>query len=139
MTDIWIGIVAGSAATVVLSVLMLVQGAMKFMPEMDMIGMISDMMKMSRPMGWLVHFVVGAVAYGIAYAWVFAPSWPDAYWLGGVLLGFVGWLIASLAMMPMAGKGMLGSKIGAVAPMMSLIMHVFFGAVLGWVYGSLVG
>jgi hypothetical protein len=54
-------------------------------------------------------------------------------------LGVVGWLIASLAMMPMADKGLFGIKMGAMAPMMSLVMHIFFGAVLGWLYGLLIG
>jgi hypothetical protein len=73
MTDIWVGMAAGLAATVILSALMLMKDAMKLMPQMDMIGMISGMMKTSRMMGWLVHLVVGAVVYGLTYAFVFAP------------------------------------------------------------------
>jgi hypothetical protein len=96
-------------------------------------------MKTSRMMGWLVHLVVGAVVYGLTYAFVFAPLWPGAYWLSGMALGVVGWMIASLAMMPMADKGLFGIKMGGMAPMMSLVMHIFFGAVLGWLYGLLIG
>jgi hypothetical protein len=139
MTNIWIGMAAGFAATIVLSALMLMKQVMNFMPEMDMIGMISGTMNVSRAMGWLVHFIVGTVLYGGAYAWIFAPWWPDAYWLSGAALGVLGWLIASLAMMPMAGKGVFGVKMGTMVPVMSLIMHVFFGAVLGWIYGLLIG
>jgi hypothetical protein len=139
MTNIWIGMAAGFAATLLLSAMMLMKDAMKFMPQMDMIGMISGMMKMSRAMGWLIHFIVGTALYGFAYAFLFAPLWPGAYWLSGMALGVVGWLLASLAMMPMADKGFFGMKMGAIAPMMSLVMHVFFGAVLGWVYGLLIG
>ncbi len=137
MTNIWIGMVAGFAATVVLSALMLMKQAVRFMPELDMIGMISGMMHTSRAVGWLVHFTVGTVLYGIAFAWLAPVLWGDAYWLRGVVLGIVGWLIAMLALMPMAGKGIFGMKIGAMAPVMSLVAHALFGGVLGWVYGAL--
>jgi hypothetical protein len=139
MTNIWIGMVAGFAATVVLSAFMLMKQAMNVMPQMDMIGMIAGMMNASRAMGWVVHFIVGTVLYGGVYGWQFAPIWPDAYWLSGAALGIVGWLIASLAMMPMADKGVFGMKMGAKAPVMSLVMHVLFGALLGWIYALLIG
>lgn len=138
MASIWIGLIAGFVATAVLSGMMLVKDRAGFMPEMDMIGMISGMMGTSRAAGWLVHFVVGTVLYGLAFAWVFAGLWPEAYWLGGAALGIAGWLAAMLMMMPMAGKGLFGMRIGAMAPMMSLVMHVVFGVILGWVYGVLI-
>lgn len=37
-------------------------------------------------------------------------------------------------MMPMAGKGLFGMHIGIMAPTMTLVLHLIFGAVLGWVY-----
>ncbi len=40
LTNIWIDMVAGFAATAVPSALMLLKQAMRFMPEMDMIGMV---------------------------------------------------------------------------------------------------
>jgi hypothetical protein len=136
MTSIWIGMVAGFFATAALSVLMLMKQSMKFMPQMDMIAMIAGMMKVSRPMGWVIHFMVGTVLYGGIFGWILAPSLSGtSYWILGIVLGGLGWLFAMVAMMPMAGKGFFGMKIGIMAPMMSLLMHIFFGAVLGWVYG----
>ncbi|HEV7268006.1 MAG TPA: DUF6789 family protein [Falsiroseomonas sp.] len=138
MTNIWIGMIAGLAATAVLSALMLMKQAINLMPQLDMIGMISGMMRTSRAVGWLVHFMVGAVVYGGAFAWL-APSLPgDAWWFKGVVLGAIGWLIAMLAMMPMAGHGLFGIRLGGMVPVMSLVMHLLFGAVLGWIYGLLI-
>lgn len=117
---------------------MLMKQAMNVMPQMDMIGMISGMMKLSRAMGWVVHFIVGTVLYGGAYAWVFVRIWPDIHWLNGVALGIFGWLLASVALMPMADKGLFGVKMGGMAPVMSFVMHVLFGALLGWIYGMLI-
>ena len=39
--------------------------------------------------------------------------------------------------MPMAGAGLFGMKMGLMAPMMTLVLHLVFGAVLGWIYGKL--
>jgi hypothetical protein len=139
MTSIWIGMVAGLLATVVLSAFMLMKQAMNVMPQMDMIGMISGMMNTSRAMGWVVHFIVGTVLYGGVYGWLFAPLWPQGFWLSGAAIGVVGWLIASLAMMPMAEKGIFGIRMGTMVPVMSLMMHVIFGALLGWIYGLWAG
>lgn len=137
MTSFWAGIIAGFVATVALSVMMAMKQQMKIMPQMDMIGMIGGMMGGSRTMGWLVHFIVGSIIYGLAYAWVFAPLWPGAYWLSGLVLGAVGWLIAGLTMMPMAHNGLFGVKLGAPVPWASLMMHLIFGVVLGAIYGVL--
>ena len=54
-----------------------------------------------------------------------------------MILGFIGWLIMMVMMMPMAGAGMFGMKMGVMAPMMTLVLHLIFGAVLGWTYGKL--
>lgn len=138
MDPIWIALIAGFIATGVLSLMMLAKQAMRLMPEMDMIGMISGMMHTSRAVGWLVHFMVGTVVYGLAFLWIFSGLWPDAYWLSGPVLGAVGWLIAMVMMMPMAGNGVFGMKLGAMVPVMSLVMHLVFGAILGWTYGALI-
>lgn len=40
-------------------------------------------------------------------------------------------------MMSAAGNGVFGMNLGAKVPIMSLMMHVDFGAILGLVYGWL--
>jgi len=57
------------------------------------------------------------------------------WWVKGVVLGVGAWLIMMVAMMPMAGAGFFGMHLGMMAPDMTLIMHLVFGAVLGAVYG----
>ena len=42
-----------------------------------------------------------------------------------------------LAVMPMAGAGFFGMNLGMVAPIMTLVLHVIYGAVLGGVYAAL--
>ena len=38
----------------------------------------------------------------------------------------------------MAGAGLFASNMGIMAAVMTLILHLIFGAVLGWTYGRLI-
>ncbi len=132
---------AGLAATVVLSALMVVKAMMGIMPTLDLPRMIAGMMGAPNAplLGWIVHFMIGVVGYGIAIA-VFGNS---ATGIGnvsrGVVISVVGWLVMMVMLMPTVGAGFFGMKMGIMAPMMTLVLHIIFGAVLGWVYGRLIG
>lgn len=62
MSNIAKGSLAGLAATVVLSVLMVVKAMMGIMPALDLPKMIAGMMgSPNTPMlGWAVHFMIGS-------------------------------------------------------------------------------
>ena len=47
------------------------------------------------------------------------------------------WLVMMLVLMPMAGAGLFGLRLGTMAPLMTLVLHLIFGIVLGWTYGQL--
>lgn len=69
--------VAGFIATVVLSILMVLKGAMGIMPELNPVAMLSGMAHsmMGIPaqpiIGWMVHFMIGTVLWGILFALLF--------------------------------------------------------------------
>lgn len=130
------GIAAGFAATIVLSAIMVAKQAMNVMPELDPIQMISGMFESPRAVGWLVHFAIGTLLWGMLFAWL-APHLPGPMWLRGVIFGAGAWLVMMVVMMPMAGAGLFGLKMGAMAPVATLMLHGIFGAVLGAVYGKL--
>lgn len=132
------GIIAGFAATVVLSALMLMKQMMGIMPEFDMIGMLSKMMGNSGPaMAWVAHFIIGSVIWGVLYAWL-APSLPGPNWFKGALFATGAWLLMMIMIMPMAGAGLLGLGLGIMVTVVTLMLHWIYGAVLGAVYGALV-
>ena len=133
------GMTAGLAATVVLSLLMLMKTAMGLMPELDIIGMISRMMGSAGTpaVGWAVHFVIGIVMYGGLLALVDSRLPGGTHTVRGIVLGMAGWLLMMLAVMPMAGAGLFALNLGIMAPIVTLMLHVIFGAVLGWTYGRL--
>ena len=53
-----------------------------------------------------------------------------------MIFGVGAWLMMMIAVMPMAGAGLFGMNFGMVAPVMTLVLHIIFGAVLGGVYGA---
>jgi hypothetical protein len=59
------GIIAGFAATVVLSAIMLMKQAMGLMPEVNPIRTISDMLGVPPGIGWVVHFAIGTLLWAL--------------------------------------------------------------------------
>lgn len=139
MEHIGKGLLAGLIATIVLSALMVMKSSMGIMPELDLPKMIAGMMgSADRPMiGWVIHFMIGVGLYGLAMVLLDKHLPGDSRVSHGMMIGFAGWLIMMIMLMPMAGAGMFGMRLGFMAPMMTLILHLIFGAVLGWTYGLL--
>lgn len=133
------GLAAGLVATLILSALMLMKSMMGIMPELDLPKMLASMMGApgSRVLGWGVHFTIGIVVYGAAIAILDSQVPTGNSTAQGVALGFVGWLIMMVLLMPMADAGFFAMNMGMVAPVMTLALHLVFGAVLGWTYGRL--
>lgn len=137
MTNSIRGIGAGLAATMVLSMLMVAKGMMGLMPELNIIAMLSSMMQSAPVAGWVVHFMIGALAWGLGFAATLRllPGSTDI--AKGISFGIAAWIMMMLAVMPMAGAGLFGLNMGMMAPVMTLMLHIIFGAVLGLAYGKL--
>lgn len=130
------GILAGFAATIVLSIFMMMKQMMGMMPEMDVIAMLTTMSGASTPlMGWLMHFMIGSIVWGGLFA-LFQDRIPGGSSIvRGVVFGAGAWLLMMIMVMPMAGAGFFGLQFGMAAPVMTLLLHIIFGATLGAVYG----
>ncbi|MDT8409899.1 MAG: hypothetical protein RQ741_09905 [Wenzhouxiangellaceae bacterium] len=131
------GIIAGLVATIVLSILMMLKGMMGVMPELNVVAMLASKMGGSAMMGWVAHFVIGAVLYGLAYANLrgMLPGGSDA--VKGIVLGIVGWLVMMVVIMPMMGAGMFAMNMGMMAAVATLMLHIIFGLVLGLAYSKI--
>ena len=134
MKNLTAGVVAGFIATVVLSLLMVAKTMMGVMPELDVAKMLGMMMGTGEAMGWVGHFMIGTIAWGGAFALLYTYI-PGGSPIGkGVVFGIAAWLMMMIAVMPMAGAGLFGMNLGIMAPMMTLALHIIFGAVLGFVF-----
>src|SRR5262249_42021697 len=67
--DLGKGVLAGFAATIVVSILVILQNAFSFVPQFDLIGMVGGLVgTASRSLAWGAHFLVGAVVLGAMFA-----------------------------------------------------------------------
>ena len=137
MQRVFNGLLAGLAATIVLSLLMVLKTKMGVMPDLDIINMIAVTMGGGAALGWAVHSIIGVVGYGSAMVILNERLPGDSPTGHGVIIGILGWLIMMIMVMPIAGVGMFGMAMGLMAPMMTLVLHLIFGTVLGWTYGKL--
>lgn len=139
------GLIAGFAATLVLSVMMILKSVMGLMPAVNAIRMLTQMgaAYFHTPavpiVGWVAHFVIGTIAWGLVFAAAYR-IWPGrSPAVKGIAFSVLAWLMMMIIVMPMAGAGLFGISLGMAAPVATLVLHVVFGAVLGVVYAKLQG
>jgi hypothetical protein len=136
MTNLKNGFLAGFIATAVLSAMMVIKSMMGVMPQLDVAAMIGMMMGVPVAVGWIIHFMIGTIAWGGGFALLYDMI-PGGSPIGkGIAFGVVAWLGMMVMIMPMAGAGFFGMNMGLMAPMMTLLLHIVFGTVLGFVYQS---
>lgn len=144
-TQIVHGMIAGLLGTVVLSALMMAKGMMGVMPDLDPVHMLSDMIAQKMGMepnmiiGWVMHFMIGSVAWGGAFA-AFNNALPGSSQIAkGISLGVAAWFMMMIGPMPMSGAGLFGLNIGAMASVMTFVFHIVFGVVMGKTFEKLHG
>ena len=143
ISNITKGVIAGFIATLVLTVLMMMKKMMGVMPELDPIHMMSVMaaqkmgMETNMMVGWVMHFMIGAVAWGGAFAVLNNILPTQNQTIKGIILGIGAWLIMMVGPMVMAGNGLFGLALGPMAPVMTFMLHIVFGVALGLAYQKL--
>jgi len=136
---------AGFVATVVLSVLMVIKMKMGVMPGLNVIKMMTTMAHgiLGTPavpiVGWVMHFMIGTVVWGVLFALIGKSLPGGGYVSKGLSFGVLARVLMTVMVMPMAGAGFFGLSLGMMAPVMTLMLHLVYGAVLGGLYGKLLG
>lgn len=130
------GVISGFVATVVLSILMVAKAKMGVMPELNAIKMLAGMMGSSLIMGWVAHFVIGTIIWGVLFA-VLVNKLPGGIMGGAIIFSIGAWLLMMVGPMPIAGAGLFGLNIGMMAPVATLVLHIIWGIVLGLTYKRL--
>jgi uncharacterized membrane protein YagU involved in acid resistance len=129
-------ILSGLVATAVMTMLMLA-GPMMGMPEMPIGDMLASFMGIPAAVGWIAHFMIGAVL-ALIYVFVFVELLPGPSAVRGALYGLIPWFLAQVMVNPMMGAGFFASNTPAPLMMVmgSLMGHLVYGAVLGGIYGK---
>ncbi|HEV8637936.1 MAG TPA: DUF6789 family protein [Chloroflexota bacterium] len=83
----------------------------------------------------LLHFGVG-IALGLVYAAFVEPRLEGPGWRRGLVFSLIPWVLSLVFFLPLVGGGLFGLGLGAgPLPILgNLILHLVYGAVLGWVY-----
>lgn len=97
------------------------------------LGLASAYLTIGPAVGWSIHFLVG-VAFALVYAGVFDQRLPGGALARGAIYGVLVFVLAQLVFMPLVGGGVFSRG----DPQMiagSLLGHLVYGGVVGWIYG----
>lgn len=82
--------------------------------------------------GWVVHFIVG-ILLALLYAGAFAERLPGSPLWRGATYGLMVFVLAQVVFMPLVGGGFFSR--GDVELLVgSLLGHIAYGLVVGWIY-----
>ena len=135
------GLTAGFAASAAIGALMVIKGQLGILPALNPIADIVAVadrytgLQFPPSLGWVVHFFIGTVIWGILYTWI-RKILPGPAVVKGLIFGLLAWLAMMIVFMPVAGHGLFGLSLGIAVPGATLVLHLVFGAVLGAVYAS---
>lgn len=124
-------IVAGVVGTVALTIVATMGAPMMGLPMIDIPGMLASVMGGSVELGFAAHFMVGVIL-AIGYALV-QSKLPGPVIIKGALYGLAPWFVAQVMVMPIMGLGFFSGSLALAGG--SLIGHLVYGAVVGWIYG----
>lgn len=127
------GIISGFIATVVLSIVMVLKAKMGVMPELNAIKMLANMMHAPLVMGWVAHFMIGTLVWGILFSFV-VNQLQGSVMNSAITFSIGAWLLMMIGPMTMAGAGLFGLKLGPMVPFATLLLHLLWGGVLGISY-----
>lgn len=144
------GMIAGFAATAVVSVIDLVasliqQGVgQRWFHSFEsllsaMAGQVLGASMNTSWVGWAIHFAAGVFVLGPLFA-MLCPRLPtDTAATKGILFAVGAWIAMSLTVMPLAGLGIFGAAAGFGTIAWMLVTHIIFGFTLGRVFARLHG
>lgn len=135
--NVWRAILGGFVGTLAITMMMYLIGPMMGMMKMDIAASLGKMLGGSWTLGMMMHFINGTVLFPLIYAYVLFRFLPGLPTFKGAEWGVILWLLAQLMVMPMMGGGVFSSKMGGLMTAAgSLMGHVIYGALLGWIGGG---
>ena len=132
---------AAFAATLVLSLLMVIKSMLGILPQFNVVAILAWTIAVHLHVtpgpliGWGAHFLIGVVGWGGLYAALY-PWLPGRDALSKALyFALLAWLAMMLLFLPAVGAGYFGLKLGQRVAIAALVLHLAWGAVLGTVFG----
>jgi hypothetical protein len=87
--------------------------------------------------GMLFHFFVGTLLWGGAFGFLH-DFLPGPSFVRGVIFAAGAAVFILLVLAPLTGAGLFCLKLGVFAPLIVVLFHLAYGAILGGIYGKLI-
>jgi hypothetical protein len=133
------GIAAGFAATIVISILMVLKDVAGIMPQLNLIAVLSGLLDSPAWVGWIAHFFIGSVIWGGLFGLLATKIPGSTVTTKSVLFAIAAWLLMQVVVLPLDGADFFGVRYSFWAPLMTFILHVIYGFVLGTVFARMHG
>lgn len=127
-------ILGGFVGTVAITMMMYLVAPMMLGQPMDVAKMLGSMLGDNWWAGMVLHFTNGTLIFPLIYAFLLYGVLPGGPALKGITWGVVLWFLAQVVVMPIMGAGFFSGSV--MAAMASLMGHVVYGWLLGWIAGS---
>lgn len=129
------GLVGGIVGVIVIAILITIME-----PKMDAVppAIMAEHMFGDPDKKGMVMFPVFAI-WGLIFGAVVSLAGLEGSFLTGAAFALLPWLVLGLVMLPKAGAGVFGTKVSKKIPVVSLIMHLIWGAIAGTVFSLLTG
>ena len=125
----------GVVATIAMSIPMLFGflSGMSPIPESVPKAIVASVLGIAGPKPLVVGLAVGLhLAYGGAFGALLAAMSHPVTVSKGVGLGVALWLLMQLVVLPVLGWGVFGTTITPRIAVVTLLLHLVYGVVLGW-------
>jgi hypothetical protein len=130
MINIGKGIIAGLVASAAASGAIYLGSLAGVLPAADPVRSVSGVMLSPSGLSWVMHFAVGTFLWGPLLA-VMSPILPSPFWFKGVVFGALAWLLMLLV------TWAADPTSPPQANLEPILLHVLFGGIFGWTYGTL--
>jgi len=127
-------ILGGFIGTIVFSIMGKFVAPIMIGQPMDVAALMAPALGGSYIAGMIAHFVTGSIAYPIGYLLTIFHWVPGPAAIRGIIFGICAYLFAMIVVMPALGHGFFFGA--APKAMVALVVHIVFGAILGWVTGK---
>ena len=132
--SIFRSILGGFVGSVAITMMMYFVAPMMLGHPMDIAKMLGSMLGDNWWAGMVMHFASGTVIFPLIYAFLLYGVLPGRPAVKGITWGVVLWLLAQVVVMPMMGAGFFCGSL--MAAMGSLMGHLAYGWLFGWIAGS---
>jgi len=133
-------IAAGAIATATMTTLLLIEPAVG-LPEIAIGQLLSSSLSLPTAHlsvgpagGWLIHFLVG-IGWAIVFAGLIRRRLPGSPLVRGLVFGLLVFVVGQALFLPLVSAGFFSRGDPAML-IGSLLGHLVFGGVLGWIYGE---